>query len=1259
MAWILVLIMVASVSASNTRNEMALANITRFATGDLFSLVGTECALTRCMEISHGTALAAMGGGNDCVCQCRRETPAFREDQRICVNHIDECLMASFGRGATKPQIPFVFLPLKGQIIYPSKEIIFTDVEDSICAVTSAQYLSHSGWVTLRDLVDNDVPFGLYRDEGSTYLQWRGSAALHARLEGRLVAAHVLCSAPTPSRLAASCAAFRVAGATHNPLLDVRSIPFHAGETVTTEPAVQGHGLSVLEALAIGVCVLMLIFVYAAGIIFYIHYKQKQKRKIKDPEMNLSNTLSTDNGSTLDSRIDMDSMRLKTNPLLKIDSMRNDYLHESGLSDVSEHTEDTLDSSPSRGHKYQNSNPNVVSAMVHSHRKKPSRPTIRAQTSDRLIDRYPRRSASPELERAPHSDLSILDCSIENNAPSTLSSIGEPAIRRKLYFNPAFFETELLKNPPPAAVEFLVKLREVMTIAKEKMLSKRFIPILSDIPEEELYHTIDLGWDIPCARRGRRFSAISLKRENSRRAIHCGGCPGCDSSVRVQKSAGLTRSNSCKTHMSCDDYKQSIVQKWLDEVPSPAATVTRPAKSVAKVSGTPRVVEPKSREDERSNTLPPRHHNDAVDSPRQKKRKELQTLKITESLIRDYLNDDDKNEHTVRVNVKKESEKITATKIIKGEESHKKDNSFLAQPATIVTQDKRSPSSHATRKIRKRLPPPPPPPIDPVPKKENVNSEEAPISPEVKKKMEAVIRELNKCKRIESDKPQDIKVQPIAPVAPKIVIPIVAADSRSYFSDDNIISDPRKKETNPSEENIIECDSLERMNKRRRFSLDFGSELVQREEINNRERFEISRERLSRSWRDLKETVESKNNDNLQSINISSVIQNHLYANNTFIRSGEPIYNNIEKPGALTIEVRGSPIENRKNDNEDFDPDTLDRKPKREPKKCVEKILLKSGGSFKHKLQETETKKQASPPEEVFTRKIGSLRQIYEARTKAQNNELRFYERRGSLPYGSQEIASYTNSLRIQDYGRPTESHVDPKPPIHPKQRRGSDFSIKTNNSVRDSPPSDRQRSSEERDRFPPYTRAENLNARRSGRRSARTRSRRVDLKKLCRTEDSGYLSTDSNESKRRARYLMQIKPKFIPPEPAPKQIASPVNRTVTLPAESDTDDFESLCDGRSESGGESVETDSVFFGNFDDSKQLYAELGLKTFEEKLSNQEQIDSGFAGETNIVLSGDSDSEHRSVISIIAGHDGRASAASIKNLDDSPYVQSVEC
>lgn len=64
----------------------------------------------------------------------------------------------------------------------------------------------------------------------------------------------------------------------------------------------------------------------------------------------------------------------------------------------------------------------------------------------------------------------------------------------------------------------------------------------------------------------------------------------------------------------------------------------------------------------------------------------------------------------------------------------------------------------------------------------------------------------------------------------------------------------------------------------------------------------------------------------------------------------------------------------------------------------------------------------------------------------------------------------------------------------------------------------------------------------------------RTTRRKTTKPEDSGYLSTDSNESlKRRVR--------------APETL------------ESDTD--ESLGDGHSESGAESVETHSVFFGKY------------------------------------------------------------------------------
>lgn len=87
--------------------------------------------------------------------------------------------------------------------------------------------------------------------------------------------------------------------------------------------------------------------------------------------------------------------------------------------------------------------------MVHTRRKKPSRPTMRTSTPERLAELLQRRSASPDtLECAPHSDLSIIDCTVDTNAfirQPTAETTGESAIRRKLYFNPVFFETEHLK----------------------------------------------------------------------------------------------------------------------------------------------------------------------------------------------------------------------------------------------------------------------------------------------------------------------------------------------------------------------------------------------------------------------------------------------------------------------------------------------------------------------------------------------------------------------------------------------------------------------------------------------------------------------------------------------------------------------------------------------------------------------------------------------------------------------------------------------
>lgn len=44
-------------------------------------------------------------------------------------------------------------------------------IKAPICAVSGSQYLTPSGWVELRNSIDLDVPFRLFRDEGRTFLQ--------------------------------------------------------------------------------------------------------------------------------------------------------------------------------------------------------------------------------------------------------------------------------------------------------------------------------------------------------------------------------------------------------------------------------------------------------------------------------------------------------------------------------------------------------------------------------------------------------------------------------------------------------------------------------------------------------------------------------------------------------------------------------------------------------------------------------------------------------------------------------------------------------------------------------------------------------------------------------------------------------------------------------------------------------------------------------------------------------------------------------
>lgn len=40
-----------------------------------------------------------------------------------------------------------------------------------VCAVTGSQYLTTNGWAELRNPIDTDFPFRVFRDEGRSFLQ--------------------------------------------------------------------------------------------------------------------------------------------------------------------------------------------------------------------------------------------------------------------------------------------------------------------------------------------------------------------------------------------------------------------------------------------------------------------------------------------------------------------------------------------------------------------------------------------------------------------------------------------------------------------------------------------------------------------------------------------------------------------------------------------------------------------------------------------------------------------------------------------------------------------------------------------------------------------------------------------------------------------------------------------------------------------------------------------------------------------------------
>nr|CAH7725352.1 unnamed protein product [Callosobruchus chinensis] len=338
-----------------------------------------------------------------------------------------------------------------------------------LCAITGAKYMTETGWTELRNPLDNDVPFRLYRDEGRTFLQWYGNSDLRTKLFGRLVIIHLMCREvsskqqdPKPA-ISSPCIAFRIDGSPYKYI--------------------------------------------STSVFLYLHLRRKNKPGGRPA----AKSAEGGNGVDLRASEEGDAVGvIKNNPLLAISPH---YMHAEPIySDTnSSDTESPPDIIRHHGDhkKHQLIDRQTTSALVHY------------QLQQQRERQQPGRS-SLGMHR-PHFSM------VEASHDSTTEKLPEE------------------NTPPPAAIEFLCKIREVISIAKEKMALKRFTPSLLNIPEEEdglaLREASKMMTTVPTrpassAGRSARRTNVNLKRENSRRRRTCGGCPGCEpQSARGRASA--------------------------------------------------------------------------------------------------------------------------------------------------------------------------------------------------------------------------------------------------------------------------------------------------------------------------------------------------------------------------------------------------------------------------------------------------------------------------------------------------------------------------------------------------------------------------------------------------------------------------------------------------------------------------------------------------------------------------------------------------
>ncbi|XP_071537928.1 uncharacterized protein sha [Panulirus ornatus] len=402
-----------------------------------------------------------------------------------------ECPLADFVSSSGSEKIPYVYMPLKHQLVHPTAEVALLGLEHGgsplvspVCVVTKGSILTQRGWKNMANTSTFEPPFRLYRDGGRTYVQWVGEESARSSAEGRLVLVKLICrdAAQHNTPVFRPCLAFRVAGSPGASEAAL-SAPVQGGGGVGSGGSGSGGGggtgLSSGEGIIIGLVVTCLAIIYVVGMTIYIKVKRRKKRE------RVMAKLAEEGGMrTSKSRRGRNKRRAcpppKPSSLISSD---NSLEHE----DI----EDLSLASRARRANRERKHISFTTAVVHSAGESGREGTLTAGHDP--VDGLERAHRSPFAvvetvgETAPgNSGARAIAVLSPEDDPEAAPGEGQDAqAKKKLYFNPAYFEPDMLQSPPPAALEFLSRIREMISVAKSKMKSKTYQPSLFDIPEED------------------------------------------------------------------------------------------------------------------------------------------------------------------------------------------------------------------------------------------------------------------------------------------------------------------------------------------------------------------------------------------------------------------------------------------------------------------------------------------------------------------------------------------------------------------------------------------------------------------------------------------------------------------------------------------------------------------------------------------------------------------------------------------------------